>query len=55
MSAGQLGLDNDTFSSVCGTFFLGKPDIQCNLGHMSYLLNMWTKEEVQELTTKQVI
>ena len=56
MSAGQLGLGNNTFYTICGTFlFLEKPDAQCNLGHMSYLFNMWTKEEVQELTTKEVI
>ena len=56
VSAGQLRLGNDTFPAICGTLlFLEKPDVQCNLGHMSYLFNMQTKEQVQELTTEKVI
>ena len=44
VSAGQLGLGNDTFSSICGTFFSGKSKCQFNLGHMSYLFNVWSKD-----------
>ena len=55
MSAGQPGLGNATFSSICGTFFLGNPDMHFNMGHMSYLFKMWTKQELQQLTTMQVI
>ena len=56
VSAGQLGLGNDTFSTIWGTFlFLEKPDAQCYLGHMPYLFNMLTKKQVQQPTTMQVI
>ena len=56
VGAGQLGLGNDIFSTICGTIlFLEIPDVQCNLGHMSYLFNMWTKEQVRELTTENTI
>ena len=56
VGAGQLGLGNNIFSAICGTFlFLEIPDAQCNLGHMSYLFNMQTKEQVRELTTEKAI
>ena len=38
-----------------GHFFLRKPDVHFNLGHLSHLFNMWTKEEVEPLTAMQVI
>ena len=40
----QAALMSDTCLNLC-----------FKLGHMSYLFNLWTKEEVQELTTMQVI
>ena len=49
------GLATTHFQVSMGHFFLRKPDVQVNLGHMSYLFTMWTKEEVQQLTTMQVI
>ena len=55
VSTGQLGLGNGIFSSICGTFFLGKPDAHFNLGHMSYLFNIWTSGPRKKLTTMQVI
>ena len=44
-----------TFSSICGTFFLGIPDEKFNLGHWSYLFKMWTQEQLRDLTTEKVI
>ena len=35
VGAGHLGILADIFSSICGTFFLGIPDEQFNLGHWS--------------------
>ena len=37
VSAGQLGLGNDTFSSICGAFFSGKSRYQFNLGHVIFV------------------
>ena len=51
MGAGYLGILDDIFSSICGTFFLGIPDKQFNLGHLSYsfqLRNMVTTDEVRD-------
>ena len=39
VGAGHLGLGDDIFSSICGTFFQEIPDEQFNLGHWSYLFN----------------
>ena len=51
----KWGLVMAHFQVSVGHFFLGKPDVCFKLGHMSYLFNMWTKKEVKQLTTKQVI
>ena len=51
MGAGQLGLGDDMFSSICGTFFLEIPDEQFNLNHSSYsfqLRNIVTIDEVRD-------
>ena len=55
MGAGHLGLGDDRFSCMCGTFFLGVPDEQFNLGHWSYLFKMWTQEQLRDLSTEKVI
>ena len=55
MGAGHWGIFTDIFSSICGTFFLGIPDEQFNLGHWSYLFKMWTQEQLRDLTMKKVI
>ena len=37
MDAGQVGLGDDIFSIICGTFLsLEVPDVWCNLGHWSF-------------------
>ena len=36
----SLGDFTNTFSSIFGTFFLGIPDRQLNLGHWSYFVQM---------------
>ena len=36
VGAGHLRILADIFSSICGTFFLGIPDQQFNLGHCSF-------------------
>ena len=40
MGACHLGIFTDIFASICGTFFLGIPDRQLNLGHWSYFVQM---------------
>ena len=55
VGAGHLGIYTNRFSSICGTFFLGIPDEQFNLGHWSYLFKMWTQEQLRDLTTEKVI
>ena len=50
-------IDSNLFQlkSSCGTFFLGIPYEQFNLGHWSYLFKMWTQEQLRDLTTEKVI
>ena len=36
VGAGHLGIFTNTFSSICGTFFLRVPDRKLNLGHWSF-------------------
>ena len=55
MGAGHLGIFTDVFSVICGTYFLGIPHEQFNLGHWSYLFKMWTQEQLRDLTTQKVI
>ena len=55
MGAGHLGIFTDIFSTICGTFFLGIPHEQFNIGHWSYLFKMWTQERLRDLTTQKVI
>ena len=55
MGACYLRILTNIFSSICGTFFLGIPDEQFNLGHWSYLLKMWIQEQLRDLTTEKVI
>ena len=40
VAACHLGIFTNTFSSICGTFFLGIPDRQLNLGHMCFSVQM---------------
>ena len=40
VGACNLGIFTDIFSSICGTFFLGIPDRQLNLGHMCFSVKM---------------
>ena len=40
MGAGHLRILDYIFSSICGTFFLGIPDEQFNLGHMCFSVQM---------------
>ena len=50
VGAGHLGIIDEIFSSICGIYFLGIPDEQFNLGHLSYsfqLRNMVTIDEVR--------
>ena len=48
VSAGQLGLGNYTFSSICGEFFSGKSSLNWV---RPYLFKMLTKGEVDKMTT----
>ena len=47
------GLAMTHFQVSVGHFFLGSPDANL-IWVMSYLLNMWTKQQLQQLTTMQV-
>ena len=49
------GLAGTHFQVSVGHFFLGNIVAHFNLGHMPYLFNMWTKQELQNLTIMQVI
>ena len=55
VGACHLGIFSNIFSSICGTFFLGIPDEQFNLGNKSYLFKMWIQEQLRDLTRKKVI
>ena len=64
MGAGHLGILDDIFSSICGTFFLGIPDEQFNLGHMCFSvqtssIKMVTIDEIREylntLSSMQIV
>ena len=55
MGACHLGIFTNIFSSICGTFSLGIPDKQFNLGHWSYLFKMWTQEQLRDLTMEKFI
>ena len=50
-----MGIFTNIFSTIYGTFFLGTPHEQFNLGHWSYLFKMWTQEQLRDLTTQKVI
>ena len=43
------------FQASVGRFSLGIPDEQFNLGHWSYLLKMWTQEQLRDLTMGKII
>ena len=53
MGAGHLGVEDDIFSIIRGTFFLEIPDEKFNVGHWSYLFKMWTQEQVGDLTMEE--
>ena len=40
VGAGHLRIFTNIFSSICGTFFLGIPDRQLNLGYMCFSVQM---------------
>ena len=59
VTAGQLGLGKDTFSSIWDIFFCKNQMCIFNLGHMSYLFKMLTEQDIigylHTPTTMQVI
>ena len=48
----NLGLGDDIFSSICGTFFLGIPDEQFNLGHWSFAYRITSMSPCKYMTDR---
>ena len=55
VGASHLGIFTKAFSTICGTFFLGIPHEQFNIGHWLYLFKIWTQEQLRDFTTQKVI
>ena len=62
MGTGDLGIFTDIFSSICGTFFLGIPDRQLNVGHWSFVFSLSNMDNLGKmmlyfntLNTRQII